>query len=382
MNLRQWLTAEAGVKYPGFEKTVDSLSWLLIALVALDIAIDPIDAKDVFFLGTCAVFLRLYRALERRLGPLGQAKGLVDLMLLLFFAVASCWFSGKETSPFLPAIYLILMIASLTQGKRNAYFMALLTIASYALLAYGAPGNRPPDFSRLLQFIPFLLIAYLGTVLSGEAENARIEVERLSLTDDLTQLNNMRSFYILADHQEKIAKRNQEAYAICMLDTDNLKQLNDRHGHFAGTELIKWTGRIISQNIRESDIAARFGGDEFVIMYNGHHKEQIFLAVDRIVRAMENSPFPFEGKLLRSSLSAGIACYPCDGDDLRTVIKKADEAMYLSKRRGKNRVSLYDPEECDTPVAGSEVGGKQFGEAVAELDRHAPPVEVGKGDPS
>lgn len=378
IDIRKWLAAEATVKYPAFEKTVDSLSWLLIVLVALDIVLFPIDGMDTFFLGTCAVFLRLYRALERRLGPLGQAKGLVDLMLLLFFAAAACWFTGRELSPFLPSIYLILMIASLTQGKRKTYLVAVLAVASYAVLAFaGRLPASPLTVGRIWEMIPFLLIAHLGTLLSGEAENARIEVERLSLTDDLTQLHNMRSFYNLAGHQEKIAKRTQQPYAICMLDTDNLKQLNDRYGHLAGTELIKWTAHIISRNIRESDIAARFGGDEFVIMYNLHHKEQILPAVERIVRAMERSPFSFEGKSLNATISAGIASYPADGDDLRSVIKRADEAMYLSKRRGKNRASLFEEEAVPE---GLKVGGEELGDAVSELHRSAPAVDLDKGD--
>jgi diguanylate cyclase len=338
-DLKKWFGTGARIRYAGFEKTVDSVSWLLIALVVLDIVLYPVEGKDAVFLMTCAVFLRLYRALERRLGPLGQSRGLIDLTLLLLFSVAACWFTGRVASPFVPAIYVILMIASLTQGKRITYFLALLSMGAYFLLLFTGAGLHPP-LARFLDFIPFLLIAHLGTLLSGEAENARIEVERLSLTDDLTQLNNMRSFENLAGHVEKVAKRTQKPYAICMLDTDNLKQINDRYGHLAGTELIKWTARIIRQNIRESDIAARFGGDEFVIMYNGHEKEQIFLAVERIVRAMANAPFPFEGELLNSTISAGVASYPADGDDLRSVMMRADEAMYLSKRRGKNMVSL------------------------------------------
>jgi diguanylate cyclase (GGDEF)-like protein len=238
-------------------------------------------------------------------------------------------------------IYLILMAASLTQGKRITYLMAGLGITSYILLASEEFREVYAYLSHILELFPYMLIAHLGAMLAGEAENARREVERLSLTDDVTGLNNMRNFFLLAEVQERLAKRHGRGFAICMIDADGLKKINDQHGHFAGTELIRQVARMITSNIRTTDICARYGGDEFVIMFNEANKEEAATAVERIVTGMATTPFEFEGVMLSTTLSAGLAGYPGDGDDVRTVMANADEAMYVSKRTGKNRMTIF-----------------------------------------
>jgi diguanylate cyclase (GGDEF)-like protein len=178
-------------------------------------------------------------------------------------------------------------------------------------------------------------------MLAGESEAARREVERLSQTDDVTGINNMRNFFLMADIQEKLAKRYIRPFAICMLDADNLKKINDQYGHFAGTKLIQEVAGIIISNTRSTDISARYGGDEFVIMFNEVGKQDVIKAVERIVVGMASSPFDFEGQSITTTLSAGLAGYPEDGSDVRSIMAKADEAMYVSKRTGKNRLTVF-----------------------------------------
>ncbi|MDP2754215.1 MAG: GGDEF domain-containing protein, partial [Nitrospirota bacterium] len=265
----------------------------------------------------------------------------IDLMVFLSFIVAVCWYTGKITSPFMSLIYLILMATALTQGRRVTYFMAGLAITSYALLASVDIREINYYLTHILEVFPFMLIAHLGAMLAGESETARQEVERLSLTDEVTGINNMRNFLLLSNIQEKLAKRYVRPYAICMIDADNLKKVNDKHGHLAGTLQIQKVSQMITDNIRGTDICARYGGDEFVIMFNETGKQDVAGAVERIVSGMAATPFDFEGTSIRTTLSAGLAGYPEDGEDVRTVMANADEAMYHSKRNGKNRLTLF-----------------------------------------
>jgi diguanylate cyclase (GGDEF)-like protein len=233
------------------------------------------------------------------------------------------------------------MATALTQGRRVTYFMSGLAVSSYLLLA--SADFREINFylTHIIELFPFMLIAHLGAMLAGESEAARCEVERLSLTDEITGINNMRNFFLLADVQEKLAKRYNRPFAICMIDADNLKKINDQHGHFAGTTLIQQVARVITANVRSSDICARYGGDEFVIMFNEAGKNDVINAVERIVSSMADTPFDFEGHTITSTLSAGLAAYPEDGADVRKVMANADEAMYVSKRSGKNRLTVF-----------------------------------------
>jgi diguanylate cyclase len=378
---KEWVSEEVKARHAGYNRIIGAVSWLFIALVSLYINLLHIEPESALRLGVCCLALLSYRCAPVRFLPHGRLRGTLDLATLLLFIVGVCWFTGKTASPFVCGIYLILMATSLTLGRRVTYLMAAFAIASYTLLALAqatSPDTRM--VGRIVELFPFLLFAHLGALLAGEAETARAEVEKLSLTDDLTDLHNMRSFEALALQMEKLSKRYQKPYSICMLDADNLKEINDRHGHLAGTQLIKWTARIIEQKTRECDVAARFGGDEFIIMYDGHDKEQILPAVERIVQAMAAAPFPFEGSLVSSTLSAGIASYPADGADLRSVIMRADQAMYLSKRLGKNRTSLYAEEEVRKSRGALQVGGEQLGRSVPDLDRKRAAVHLGERD--
>ena len=331
-------------RFKGYDRIMGNISWLLIALVTLDIKINPDEASNTVILAGVSVILCAYN-LNARYGFLsrkyGTIKIFVDLMVFLSFIVAVCWYTGKITSPFMSLIYLILMATALTQGKRVTYLMAGLAISSYIFLATAHFRELNFYLSHILELFPFMLIAHLGAMLAGEAESARQEVERMSLTDDVTGINNMRNFFLLSDIQEKLAKRYERRYAICMIDADGLKKINDEYGHFAGTELIRQVAATISVNIRNSDISARYGGDEFVIMFNETSKQDVVTAVERIITGMSSTPFPFEGRMLASTLSAGLAGYPEDGSDVKTVMANADEAMYVSKRTGKNRLTVY-----------------------------------------
>jgi diguanylate cyclase (GGDEF)-like protein len=241
-------------------------------------------------------------------------------------------------------MYLILMATSLTQGRKATYFMAALAMTAYVFLAAEQVSLNIFEqtfVSNILEILPFILIAHLGAMLSSEAESARQEAEQLSLTDELTGLHNMRNFFNLAAAHKELAQRNGSTMTICMLDADNLKQVNDRYGHLAGTEMIRHVARIINRNIRSSDIAARYGGDEFLVMFTATNKESSLIAIRRIVTNLAATPFDYEGTRLSTTISAGVAAFPEDGADIRTVIVKADEAMYTSKKEGKNRVTIH-----------------------------------------
>ncbi|MBC8018126.1 MAG: GGDEF domain-containing protein [Verrucomicrobia bacterium] len=345
-------------RFKGYDRIMGNISWLLIAMVALATKLMPSpDDASIAFLAIFCVLLFFYNV-NARYGVLSrrysQFKTFIDLIVFLAFIVAVCWYTGKLTSPFLSLIYLILMATALTQGRRITYLMAGLAITSYVLLASADFREINYYLTHILEIFPYMLIAHLGALLADETESARREVERLSLIDDVTGINNMRNFFMLADTQEKMAKRYERRFAICMIDADDLKTINDRHGHFAGTELIRQVAAMITSNIRSSDICARYGGDEFVIMFNETNKDEVAAAVERIVADMAALPFSFEGGLLASTLSAGLAGYPEDGPDVKTVMANADEAMYVSKRTGKNRLTIYAEDMAALPSVSPE----------------------------
>jgi len=357
----------SSIRYQAYDRIMGNISWLLIALVSLDIKLLPHDNPGLFFLALIGVMLFFYNVCARY-GMFrkvhGPFKTFVDLITFFIFIVAASWFTGKITSPFISLLYLVLMATSLTQGRRVTYFMAVLAVCSYIFLGsdefYTFLIARSDQLSSilgyLLELFPFMLIAHLGAMLSGETESARREVERLSSTDEITGQHNMRHFFFLAEIQEKMARRYRKNFSICMLDADNLKDANDRYGHFAGTEMIRHIGGIITSAIRETDIAARYGGDEFIVMFTECSRDDALLVVQRVLRRVTDTPLPYEGSLIAITLSAGIAAFPEDGDNVRSLTAKADKALYESKHRGKNRVTVYHEDLCTNPVSTGAAG--------------------------
>ena len=174
-------------------------------------------------------------------------------------------------------------------------------------------------------------------------ENARLykEVEFLSLTDGLTGLYNHRHFQKLLYEELNRSIRYKHPLSLLMIDVDYFKNYNDTYGHQAGDALLASTAKIIRGNIRNTDIAARYGGDEFCVILTETDKEVAFLKAEKIRREIETCRFPDNQKQPHEnlSISTGISTFPVDTDDRGKLLKKVDDALYRSKKERRNRIS-------------------------------------------
>ncbi|MGE8059883.1 ABC transporter substrate-binding protein [Pseudomonas sp. NPDC089547] len=162
-------------------------------------------------------------------------------------------------------------------------------------------------------------------------KRAEEEVRKLAFHDSLTGLPNRNSFIPFVDQKLLGAKRRGEHLALCYIDLNNFKQINDCFGHQAGDAVLVHVAAAIKSHIREFEIAARMGGDEFVLLLDGaHHKHDIQRITQEICKAVE-LPMPWKGKQIKVSASLGVAWYPEDGEQLDELMFKADTAMFQSK---------------------------------------------------
>ncbi|MCL4104404.1 UNVERIFIED_CONTAM: hypothetical protein GTU68_047366 [Idotea baltica] len=137
------------------------------------------------------------------------------------------------------------------------------------------------------------------------------------------------------------ASRNQECFAICILDLDGFKSINDALGHSFGDLLLKQVSDRLTSQIRQNDAVARYGGDEFLILLtNFCDSNAPSMAVSRLLRSI-SIPYCVQEQELTVTGSVGIALYPQDGDDLDELMRRADSAMYAAKNSGKNKYSYY-----------------------------------------
>jgi diguanylate cyclase (GGDEF)-like protein len=165
---------------------------------------------------------------------------------------------------------------------------------------------------------------------------AEATVRRLAYNDPLTGIPNRNTFIPYASKQLLAAQRTGQKIALCFIDLNFFKEINDNYGHKAGDQILIHVANAISSEIRESDMAARIGGDEFVILLSGVHDLDGTMRTTKIIQQAIAQPITFEGHTLAVTASVGIAIYPDDGDKIDMLLSKADSAMFKDKARSRS----------------------------------------------
>jgi len=170
-----------------------------------------------------------------------------------------------------------------------------------------------------------------------------------SLRDGMTGLYNRRFLEEFIDQVMSQAVRENETYSVLMLDVDFFKMVNDTYGHDVGDKVIVEIGKVLRENIREADLAIRYGGEEFVVLLHNASEEGTQKVASAIHSAFGNLIFEVgNGETLQKTLSIGIAKFPTDGDTIWKCIKFADTALYVAKTTGRNKIVDYEQEMSES----------------------------------
>ena len=190
----------------------------------------------------------------------------------------------------------------------------------------------------------------------SERRRQQEKIHHMAQHDQLTGLANRSLFNHHLNQALAEARRDDGRFALVYLDLDHFKPVNDRFGHAVGDKLLLNVAQRMQACLRESDIVARFGGDEFVLLLGGISAvEDALKTADKVCKVLSN-PFLIDGHELTISCSLGIALFPEHGDDEITLCRHADEALYAVKRAGRNGVRMYAPEASAGPKE-STAGG-------------------------
>ncbi len=171
------------------------------------------------------------------------------------------------------------------------------------------------------------------------------KLQRLAITDGLTKLHNSRSFYSQLEIEVDRFNRYKHPLALLLLDIDHFKDYNDGFGHLEGDKVLVRISQVIKSCLRKLDSAYRYGGEEFTVILPETSCEEALLVAERIRNVVHSEVFqPEDGKEISITISVGATQY-VENEELSAFIQRADKAMYLSKQKGRNRVTAFEADD-------------------------------------
>jgi diguanylate cyclase (GGDEF)-like protein len=322
----------------GFARSIAEVEWLLLILVVLYLFIaNPAVARSVGVLGVLlgfAGFVLLFRY-GRPFAKHTHFKLGFEILVMLAFLSAVLVVSGGVHSPLVNLYLLPIITAALALGKRAAALVVALVFLCYPLvgmLTEGLQGlNAQFAITAVGVLAPFVLVAFSTTLLVDNINTAKSRIRALSDRDELTALYNMRAFARLAEQEHDSASRSDRPYSILMVDIEHLKTINDTYGHEAGSRAVNLVADALLRLTRSTDLVARYGGDEFIVLLGGVDKEIAEEVAQRVRNVVFSTTLEVDVKMVRIKANVGAASFPESGNNLQTVMAAADRAMYKDK---------------------------------------------------
>ncbi len=277
---------------------------------------------------------------------------LVALSLLVYF-------SGGFESP-LNVLYIFFVMISTFLIYHEKAFRSTVTAMVLVVVIFFSQKGVEVSSAKVTSLVAFIVIiffsylvaAYLSQNLKDNEEKLQQLLKKfreLSVTDGLTNLYNQTHFFLLLNLQFERARRYNSTFSVIIFDVDNFKNYNDNNGHIQGSDTLRRIGALMKDVFRSSDILAKYGGDEFVILLPNSDKVGAFLGAERLRETVENEAFP--GRELQPmgkvTVSLGVGSFPEHGNNTEELLDKADKALYAAKNSGRNKTVIYSEDMED-----------------------------------
>lgn len=259
----------------------------------------------------------------------------VFVLLLISLLGVLNYVSGFEIT--FSFFYLLpVAIATLYLGRAEGRLTVVMSVLIWAVSNRLAGELYSREIIRYWNIGIRLVVFILFAELLYELKQALANEQILSRTDFLTGINNRREFYNRTDLEILRAKRYGHPTTIALLDLDSFKQVNDQLGHSEGDKLLKIIAQTISSTVRKTDVAARMGGDEFVLLFPDTDQNEAYFAIEKVRTALAGM---INNTGLAVTFSLGAITFLSTPESVDVMLNKADKLMYSAKERGKNEVA-------------------------------------------
>jgi diguanylate cyclase (GGDEF)-like protein len=315
---------------------------LLLAYVLLHVSILEITDSDSLTPRLGLILLGIQAALYPVFQWLHQGERLAMVTLGVVLAI-----QALQTALYLKKHLKQGMVASISLGiSLLVAFAAFNVVRSMVLLTVGLPSDpHAPNPLELTTGIVFLVAALgLGfSVFWMTSMQLRLDLERLASTDPLTGLHNRRAFLTYCEKELVRSSRETEPVSLVLIDLDHFKQVNDRHGHDAGDAALCAVASQLKNVVRENDVLARWGGEEFIVLLPGASSEQALQVAHRLRVCIESISLLHNGRVdtwssIRLAISAGVVTSTGPVENIDGLLRSCDEALYSAKAAGRNTV--------------------------------------------
>ncbi len=275
-----------------------------------------------------------------------------DFVILFLFV----FFSKGFESPVIVLFIFYIMVATFVIDYKKSLKNTIATVVLITVIFFKDVGLIVPS-QKLVTLIAFDIILIVSFFISAflsknMRKNEKIlqqllkKTRELSITDGLTNLYNQTHFFEMLKHEIEQSRRYKQVFSLIIFDVDDFKKYNDNNGHIYGSRALEQIGSIMKKIFRSSDILARYGGDEYVIILPNTDKVGAFLAADRLRERVENEEFYGEKRQPKGkiTISLGITGFPEHGNTVEEILSNADKALYRVKKMGGNRTIIYSEE--------------------------------------
>ena len=330
------------------------VSYLFIgsALIVVTVAGEPARQPLLYIVLAMGALLIVVGQDLLPMSLLGRWRPAVEAGAVLGFLTLLVMLTGGYASPFFLGYVLLLAGTSLWAQGVGPYVLALAAIGMYVVGVAISPDGLPqPALGQVgFNIVALALTSYVASVIGREQRRAHEAALRLSRFDPLTELHS-RSYFSVALEQEMLrSARSGRPFSLLMLDLDGLKPVNDRFGHDSGDRLLRGIAEVVRGAIRVTDLAARHGGDEFVVILPETDGAGALRVAEKLRRDIGQLALPENGQMIRSTVSIGLVSYPTDGRSSGELLRRVDAAMYEAKRRGRDRTVRYQSLGNKRPV--------------------------------
>jgi diguanylate cyclase (GGDEF)-like protein len=375
---------------PIYQRMVRVVSYVFIAAVA---AIETLTGGSsqtaVFVLLVAGILLLVLFQDLLPASSMSRWRLPLEALATIVFLTVLVMLTGGLRSPYFFGYILLLGAGSLwARGLGPPILAAAAAIAYlFAVIVSSGPALLTADGLGRVAFnvVALGLVTYVAWVIGREQRRAREEALRLSRFDHLTGLYSRSFFTSTVEREIQRAARTGRPFAMLMFDLDALKAANDRFGHDSGDRLLQAVADILRDDIRVTDVAARYAGDEFVLLLPETDLAGALRVAEKLRVDISRLTLPNDSSLIRTSASIGLVTYPDDGHSWSELIRRADLAMYEAKRRGRDQIVHYARDSAPAPVQmrmAAEQAGNGARQGAAPIDARRAYISPVNGPPA